>query len=196
MAVNLAVTYPELYAAGAIHSGVAYGVADDPLSALCAMNDGMGKVRLPEGLDDQPRPAAPPLIVFHGDADDIVHPRNGDQITRVGHRLILGFADTSPPVLTRSEQAGDRHAYTRRIFYDQPGLPIGEQWLVHGLAHAWSGGHPAGTYTDERGPHASSEIVRFFGTFTLDRQWRGGPAIRQAVSRSGSDVVDDSLPSG
>jgi poly(3-hydroxybutyrate) depolymerase len=81
MAVNLAVTHPDLYAAAAIHSGVAFGVADEPLSALCAMNDGMGQVRLPETLSNGVHQRAVPLIVFHGDADDIVHPRNCDQIS-------------------------------------------------------------------------------------------------------------------
>ncbi|WP_244808463.1 extracellular catalytic domain type 1 short-chain-length polyhydroxyalkanoate depolymerase [Caballeronia zhejiangensis] len=42
MAINLAVTYPDVYAAAAIHSGLAFGVANEHLSALCAMNDGRG----------------------------------------------------------------------------------------------------------------------------------------------------------
>jgi poly(hydroxyalkanoate) depolymerase family esterase len=168
MAVNLAVTHPDLYAAAAIHSGVAFGVADEPLSALCAMNDGMGQVRLPETLSDGDHRRAVPLIVFHGDADDIVHPRNCDQISAMSRLLVGTPDDARPPLPIQVENVENGHAYTRHVFHDHKGVPIGEQWLVHGLGHAWSGGSTDGTYTDVRGPHATQEIVRFFGQFTLD----------------------------
>ncbi|HEY1217176.1 MAG TPA: hypothetical protein VGE93_26410, partial [Bryobacteraceae bacterium] len=56
-------------------------------------------------------------------------------------------------------------AYTRKVFHDRDGESNGEQWVVHGLGHAWSGGHPDGTHTDMRGPAASRAIARFFGQF-------------------------------
>jgi poly(3-hydroxybutyrate) depolymerase len=168
MAVNLAVTHSDLYAAAAIHSGVAFGVASEPMSALCAMNDGMGKVRLRDGSSSGLRPRAVPMIVFHGDADDTVHPRNGDQIVAM-RALLLGDPRKTPsPALTRVEREENGHAYTRHVFHDDRGVPIGEQWLVHGLGHAWSGGHPGGTHTDARGPDATREIVRFFGQIAID----------------------------
>jgi poly(3-hydroxybutyrate) depolymerase len=54
------------------------------------------------------------------------------------------------------------------VFEDGEGALLGEQWLVHGLGHAWSGGHALGTHTDARGPHATTEILRFFGQFALE----------------------------
>ena len=167
MAVNLAVTHPDLYAAAAIHSGVAFGVADEHLSALCAMNDGKGKIRLPTSMSEGKRLRTVPLIVFHGDADDTVHPRNGEQIVAMSRTLHGGFGDR--PAESMLSNAGvDVHASTRHVFCDRTGSPVGEQWIVHGLGHAWSGGYPDGSYTDLRGPCATREIVRFFEQHWLE----------------------------
>ncbi|BBQ00402.1 hypothetical protein BSFA1_55300 [Burkholderia sp. SFA1] len=167
MAVNLAVTHPDLYAAAAIHSGVAFGVADEHLSALCAMNDGKGKIRLPTSMPDGKSRRTVPLIVFHGDADDTVHPRNGEQIVAMNRTVHGDFGDT-PAESMHSNPGVDVHASTRHVFRDQTGALVGEQWIVHGLGHAWSGGSPDGSYTDLRGPCATREIVRFFEQHWLD----------------------------
>lgn len=174
MAVNLVVTHPDLYAAAAVHSGVAFGVANEPLSALCAMNDGMGKLRLPELAAGTGAPRAVPMIVFHGDADETVHPRNGDQIVAMSLLLAGEQADAPPFLSTQLEHASTGYSYTRHVFLNGKGLPVIEQWLVHGLGHAWSGGSRDGTHTDDRGPHASSEIVRFFAQFALEPDHQPG----------------------
>jgi poly(3-hydroxybutyrate) depolymerase len=52
--------------------------------------------------------------------------------------------------------------YTRTVYVDDKGRDIMETWILHGAGHAWSGGAAAGTFTDPRGPDASTEMLRFF----------------------------------
>jgi poly(3-hydroxybutyrate) depolymerase len=54
------------------------------------------------------------------------------------------------------------HTYSRSLQADTSGETLLEQWLIHGAGHAWSGGSPAGSYTDPRGPDATKEMLRFF----------------------------------
>jgi poly(3-hydroxybutyrate) depolymerase len=53
-------------------------------------------------------------------------------------------------------------AYTRTVIADASGVPHVELWAIEGLGHAWSGGSPEGSHTDQRGPDASREMLRFF----------------------------------
>jgi poly(hydroxyalkanoate) depolymerase family esterase len=158
MAAVMADTYPELYAAVGVHSGLPPGAAHSLPSALAAMKGGTagrGKRR------SRPAHAAPtpkiPSIVFHGDADSKVHPCNGDQ-------LVAAFSggDSMPNSTTQQGQVPGGRSYTRRLFNERGGIATCEQWVVHGAPHAWSGGSPAGSYTDVNGPDASKEMLRFF----------------------------------
>jgi poly(3-hydroxybutyrate) depolymerase len=72
-------TYPDLYAAIGVHSGLACGVASDIPSAFAAMRQGRSPAV--DGSHQHGRSGgAVPTIVFHGDRDTIVNPLNGDQV--------------------------------------------------------------------------------------------------------------------
>lgn len=151
-AAIMALTYPDLYAAVGIHSGLARGAASDLKSALAAM--GRGETASPVEGDGRP---PVPTIVFHGDRDKVVSPRNGE---RVVTQALGGAAG-----LRTEDEAGQvesGHGYSRRLYRAADGTVMLEYWTVHGAGHAWSGGSPAGTYTDPKGPDASHAMLRFF----------------------------------
>jgi poly(hydroxyalkanoate) depolymerase family esterase len=159
MAAIMGMSYPDLYAAIGVHSGLAYGAAHDLPSALAAMQHGGPTTAQPR---DSRFPAAGtgarvvPTIVFHGDGDTTVHPCNGDQV------LAQSVAGANLRFTVNRTQARDGHAYTQFVYYNANDHAVVEQWLVHGAGHGWSGGSPNGSFTDPRGPDASQEIVRFF----------------------------------
>lgn len=164
MAAVMGVTYPDLYAAIGVHSGLPYAAAYDLPSAFAAMSHG---ARAPGRRQHGDSPAAipcarvVPAIVFHGDHDTKVHPRNGDQVI-AQWTAIHGAGATTLQVIVQHGQVPDGHAYTREVYQDANGRSILEQWRVHGAGHAWSGGSCSGSYTDPRGPDATREMMRFF----------------------------------
>jgi poly(3-hydroxybutyrate) depolymerase len=158
MAAVMGTAYPDIYAAVGVHSGLASGSAHDLLSALAVMRG----IRAPMSGDhsgSKRQEPAMPTIVFHGDRDRTVHPRNGEHLVSrsLGQNGASG-ADAS----TERAQVPGGHAYTRTMYRDSTGRAILEYWRVHGGGHAWFGGSLRGSYTDPRGPDASGEMIRFF----------------------------------
>jgi poly(hydroxyalkanoate) depolymerase family esterase len=147
--------YPDLYAAIGVHSGLACGAASDVASAFAAMRQGWFPA-VGGSRQHGKRGDVVPTIVFHGDRDTIVSSLNGDQIIAQSK----GAADLRTTV-TRGKAPGGI-SYTRIVQADESGRPMLEQWVLHGAGHAWSGGSPAGSYTEPRGPDASREMMRFF----------------------------------
>lgn len=151
MAVVMAATYPDLYAAAGVHSGLGYRSARDVGSALAAMKNG-----------GSPHAAgAVPMIVFHGDVDSIVAPANADKIvaSQLPGAAARGAALSGPS--TTLGGAGGRR-FTRNVYVGADNRVMIEQWTIHGTGHAWSGGSALGSYTDPEGPDASAEMLRFF----------------------------------
>jgi poly(hydroxyalkanoate) depolymerase family esterase len=149
MAAVMAATYPDVYAAVAVHSGLAYRAAHDVGSAFAAMRTG-----------GSPTTAAPvPLIVIHGDQDRIVAPINAHNLIRA--RLAAGDVPTEDQPATTSGDTGGR-SYTRSVYANADTTIAAESWIIHGGGHAWYGGSRLGSYTDPHGPDSSSEVIRFF----------------------------------
>jgi poly(hydroxyalkanoate) depolymerase family esterase len=152
-AAIMAAEYPDIFAAVGIHSGLACGAAQDLPSALMAMKRGAAAAGAPSG-----RRRFVPVITFHGDRDATVHEVNSREI------IAAASAAAGVPLEVRVQEGQSRSGrrFTRKVSVDPAGTELIEQWTIEGFGHAWSGGDPAGSYTDPSGPEASREMMRFF----------------------------------
>jgi poly(hydroxyalkanoate) depolymerase family esterase len=133
MTAIMGATYPEMFAAMAIHSGIAYGMVAQANEALVAMRAPKGDTAalgelVVKAMGVRHRPM--PLSIIQGRADPAVNVENAN--------LLAGQWRTAN---------GGKHVHVT---------------IVDGLAHAWSGGSKEGTFTDENGPDASKTFVDFF----------------------------------
>jgi poly(hydroxyalkanoate) depolymerase family esterase len=168
MALTLAATYPDVFAAAGVHSAPAYRSSSGPGQALAAM---AGRTAVPP-----PEPGAPaiaPTILVQGTADDVVRAANGDRVADqwLAHRAAA--ADADPPDRSRSESGhtADGRRYEVLRWYAAR-RPVLEYWLVDGLGHAWSGGREDGSYSDPGGPGATTLMWAFFRSHALERRAR------------------------
>jgi poly(hydroxyalkanoate) depolymerase family esterase len=172
MAALVAAAYPDVFAAVGVHSGLAPGAARSLPEALEAMRSGAAASPLPRkrpsGAAFEAAAAALPVptIVFHGDHDRTVHPRNGEQV--VAAALSEGALVAAPLVEQGISTKGQ--GYTRSTYGAGSGPAWVEHWVLHGAGHAWAGGQAGGSYTHPAGPDATGEMLRFF----LGHRKRGG----------------------
>jgi poly(hydroxyalkanoate) depolymerase family esterase len=156
MAVILGKTYPDIFHAIGVHSGLAYQSAGNVMSAMAVMRGKAGSSVFGKARrqDETMKPVR--TIIFHGAADLTVHPSNAQRISDMEHGPIKDKASTT----TSGSSNGRR--FTRTVISHENGYSIVENWLIAGAGHAWSGGNDTGSYADAKGPDASVEMVRFF----------------------------------
>lgn len=131
MASVMLATYPEVFAGGAIIAGLSYGCARSAQQAFEAMFQ--EQTRTADALGDRVRAASPhrgpwPTIsVWHGTADPVVKPSNGEDIVR--QWVNVHGLDAVPAY----EESIGRHA--RRIWTDADGNTRIEAFSIAGMAH-------------------------------------------------------------
>jgi poly(hydroxyalkanoate) depolymerase family esterase len=172
MAVILAAQYPDIFAAVGVHSGLPSGSVGNMSDALSVMLSGeVGPATAGDEANagakqnELAQAAVMPIIVFHGDQDQTVHPRNGERIIEAALRSASRERRSTVRVAAAQVEQGvspDGRRYTRSTHQNDQGATIAEHWVVHGTGHAWSGGQAKGSYTDARGPDATAEMLRFF----------------------------------
>jgi poly(hydroxyalkanoate) depolymerase family esterase len=161
MALILATTYPDVFAAAGVHSATAYRSATQSFSALGAMA-ARGSVPSHRGI----RGEMAPVVLIHGTDDRVVRPPNADRIvdqwlaSRDAGRP-QGLNRVRPLATTRAFVADGRRCIRTR-WYTASGRRVLEYWRIDGLGHAWSGGRLKGQFIDPRGPKAAEVMWTFF----------------------------------
>jgi poly(hydroxyalkanoate) depolymerase family esterase len=167
MALTLAATHPDVFAAAGVHSAPAYRSANGAGQALGAM---AGRTAVPPPGPGEP--AIAPTIVVQGGADGVVRPVNGDRVADqwLAHRAAAGGPDPVGRSRSEIETTTDGRRYQVLRWYTARGRKVLEYWLVDGLGHAWSGGLKGGSFSDPDGPRATTSMWAFFRLHALDRR--------------------------
>jgi poly(hydroxyalkanoate) depolymerase family esterase len=171
MAVILGATYPDIFAAIGVHSGIEYQAVTNIIDTLKVIRHGGPEPILQgqkafEAMGSYKRVV--PTIVFQGTHDRIVPPISSDRVVQqwmqTNHLVSpdLYLADFKKPTTTSTGQVPGGYAYTVYTWEDSRGNEVQAYWKIHGLGHAWSGGSPTGSHTDPRGPNASEAMYQFF----------------------------------
>ena len=166
--------YPERFASVSLMSGVAWKSAMNVGRALAVMKDGArGDVRSADELVAAmgTNARAVPTLILHGENDAVLNVRNGDEAaaqTVAVHNLLRARAGLSP-LRQLNKPARTEHGYlvAEQSWLNERSAPVVTYVRVGTLGHAWSGGAPAGTFTDSAGPDASRFIARFIAQHTL-----------------------------
>ena len=176
MASVMAVTYPDLYAAAALHSGIPFGAASNVMEGVGAMGKGAADTtRLAHAAHDAmgARARVIPAMIVQGAADPVVKPVNATQ-TRDAWLSMNALARGRPRASTdspkRMQSTAGGLSFVTECYGRLGDACEVETLVVDGLGHAWSGGSKLGTFTDERGPDATSEIMRFLLAHRLDKR--------------------------
>ncbi len=179
MSIIMGATYPDVYAAIGVSSGIEYGCATDTASGVIAMSSGGCANPVESGnkayaaMGQYER--VMPVIVFHGSADAVVVVKNA-------HNILTQWAQTDDlasdgadnnniddvPEGTTPGQVPGGHTYTRYTYNDShDGRTVLEKYIVDAMPHAWSGGTldlegGGDRNVDPLGPDASLIMWEFF----------------------------------
>jgi len=160
MAALLATRHPLRFQAVAAHSGVAPGAAKTATTALSAMRGKNMPPVLTTAVGKAMGAAAlfttlPPLMVVHGDADEVVSINNAESLANV-----WATATGARPAGSRVLQRGQRYP-ARLTEFRRAGSVQVLVCEIEGLGHAWSGGLGSQPFSDARGPDVTRMIWAF-----------------------------------
>lgn len=156
--------YPDVFAAGAVHSGVGYAFARNNETSLKAMKGGAtpdlkaATERAKNCFVE--RKTVPRVLVLHGDLDDVAYPINGKQIAEQFTLLHQSAGEIKIKTMRIPHGPTSREVVQTDALYAEK--PVVRRLEIRGLKHAWSGGDASLPFNDAQGPDSSELISSFF----------------------------------
>jgi poly(hydroxyalkanoate) depolymerase family esterase len=162
LAAMLAVEYPTVFAAVALHSGPVFGDAHSAISAMDVMRRGSRKdpVQLIDAAVDVAKYPGMPALILHGELDSVVSNANADQLTEEFLRL-NGFVDANGAWRSGEKREEKLDGAVIRDFV-KGGRRVVRSCIARGLGHAWSGGDDTVPFHSSKGPDATALLWDFF----------------------------------
>ena len=203
MASAMLATYPEVYAGGAMIAGLPYGCAGSVQEAFEAMFTEQSPSA--RSLGDRVRAASrhqgpwPKISVWHGSADPIVKPSNGEHIVRQWIN-VHGVATAH----THEDMIG---GHARRVWNDANGTTLIEAFAISGMAHGVplapsmdaDGCGATGPFFLDAGISSTHHIARFWGLGEGLVEMRGvaaGLVAKSDRSRAGTREIEVAARTG
>lgn len=195
MASVMLATYPEVFAGGAIIAGLPYGCASNVQEAFEAMlNEHSPSAR---ALGDPVRAASvhqgpwPRVSVWHGSADPIVKPSNGENIIRQWIRV---HGLTAHP--SHEER---RTSHSRHVWNDANGNTLIEAFTISGMGHGvplstGEGGESCGAvgpFFLDVGISSTHHIARFWGLDDVAADaWPAATTLASSAAPAGASSCE------
>ena len=175
MASIMAACYSDVFAAVMVHSGGMYKGATGLVTAADSLFNGSAFDPRVRGKDAWRCSGSPrrlmPTMVFHGTADIVVNPINGEQTIE----QFLKTSDYGDDGLDNDSVRYRADSIVRQTVpygrsytidtYISNGIVVAQKYTVEGMNHAWSGGPPGWPFSDELGPDATTISWNFFKNY-------------------------------
>lgn len=181
MAGIMGITYPDVFAAVGLCSGLAYQSATNGLQAFLAQAGwGRDPKKSAQAAFEAMGPyrRVMPVMLFQGTGDKQLAPSNAqkaveqwlvmnDMVARSRNEPAICMEPAR--VIAGQPADGQARPFTLYSYTDERGQSVLEYCEVEQMPHAWSGGAPPGSFTDPQGPEASEMLITFFLAHPMPR---------------------------
>ncbi len=174
MAHTMAVCYPDYFKGAAIHSGLAYKIAENLEEAQTVLTiedqkspEYLGKMASACARNIGEKSILNRIMIIHGSADPRVNAVHSEIISKTNEvwwdYLDDGRRNSSTKVTTtKSSFAFNSYSVIKTEKHYPYHDMIEQKLIVKDMAHAWGGGRPVSANFDPKAPSSTDAILKFF----------------------------------